>query len=503
MKKVLLFVLGMVLVAAISIGGTLAYLTSTDNDVNVMTLGNVTIEQIEQQRVDDNTNQTTLEEFENNKPLYPAVFEGSSINWAPENEWVVAGDQAWKVVADNANVVDKFVTVKNTGKTDAYVRTLIAYEGDAEYGPNGPWIHIVTNGSNVTPALMINTVGYITVDGVSYTVFEYVYPEILAAGETTIPSLKQVYMNKNADNDVVAYYGETYDILVLSQAVQAAGFSDPKTALDNAFGMPSEKAAEWFAGVWEEAHAIQYTPVANEAELIAVLNEGKNPLLTADITVTNSPALVGAGVTLNGDRKTIYSPSVAINVSGGMILNTDMVGTDFVPARGGIGSVQFAQTTLVENLTVENVTITGFNNAIDLDAAGHTVYIKDSTLENDIHIAYADQIVFENCHFTALNNMFKQSGNIHIYGNMKFINCHFEENVNFYLDMNGSNRYGTLEFENCTYGNNGVENRPFETTVSFFTWWMNSQTYATFNEGNYARTNFTCIVDGTVVWSAN
>ena len=30
--------------------GTLAYLTDTDEDVNVMTLGNVDIEQIEQQR---------------------------------------------------------------------------------------------------------------------------------------------------------------------------------------------------------------------------------------------------------------------------------------------------------------------------------------------------------------------------------------------------------------------------------------------------------------------
>ena len=249
MKKLLLFVLSMVLVAAISIGGTLAYLQSSDSDVNVMTLGNVYIEQIEQQRVDNNANQTTLETFENDKPLYPAVFEGSSIPWAPENEWVVAGDQAWKVVTDNANVVDKFVTVKNTGKTDAYVRTLIAYEGDAEYGPNGEWIHIVTNGNNVTPGISTNTVGYITVDGVSYTVFEYVYPESLAAGETSIPSLKQVYMNNKADNDVVAYYGETYDILVLSQAVQAAGFADPKTALDTAFGKPSEKATEWFGGV--------------------------------------------------------------------------------------------------------------------------------------------------------------------------------------------------------------------------------------------------------------
>ena len=133
LKKVLLMCTAYVLVAALAIGGTLAYLTSTDEDVNVMTMGNVKIEQIEQQRVDDKDNQTKLEKFKNDKPLYPAVFAGSSISWAPEDEWVVAGEQAWKVVEDNTNVVDKFGTVKNTGKSDAFVRTLIAYEGDDEY----------------------------------------------------------------------------------------------------------------------------------------------------------------------------------------------------------------------------------------------------------------------------------------------------------------------------------------------------------------------------------
>ena len=40
----------MVLVAALSIAGTVAYLQDDDSAVNVMTLGNVSIEQIEQER---------------------------------------------------------------------------------------------------------------------------------------------------------------------------------------------------------------------------------------------------------------------------------------------------------------------------------------------------------------------------------------------------------------------------------------------------------------------
>ena len=71
MKKVLLMCTAYVLVAALAIGGTLAYLTSTDEDVNVMTMGNVKIEQIEQQ-YDENGN---LVDFVQDKPLYPYVGE--------------------------------------------------------------------------------------------------------------------------------------------------------------------------------------------------------------------------------------------------------------------------------------------------------------------------------------------------------------------------------------------------------------------------------------------
>ena len=44
LKKVLLMCTAYALVAVLAIGGTLAYLTSEDSDVNVMTMGNVKIE---------------------------------------------------------------------------------------------------------------------------------------------------------------------------------------------------------------------------------------------------------------------------------------------------------------------------------------------------------------------------------------------------------------------------------------------------------------------------
>lgn len=55
MKKVIAWLLVLALTATISIGATLAYLTDTEEDVNVMTLGKVKIEQLEYERVDEET----------------------------------------------------------------------------------------------------------------------------------------------------------------------------------------------------------------------------------------------------------------------------------------------------------------------------------------------------------------------------------------------------------------------------------------------------------------
>ncbi|MBQ8687583.1 MAG: hypothetical protein IJ512_03395, partial [Ruminococcus sp.] len=60
-KKKLLTSVSYLAVASLAVGGTLAFLSDTDDAVNVAALGNVKIEQIEQQRVDDGDNQTVLE----------------------------------------------------------------------------------------------------------------------------------------------------------------------------------------------------------------------------------------------------------------------------------------------------------------------------------------------------------------------------------------------------------------------------------------------------------
>lgn len=257
-KKTLIMVVGLVLSLAVGLGGTLAYLTDTDADVNTMVLGNVKIEQYEYERVLSSDGYGMvgdgykLQEFTQDKPLYPSV--GEVTGW---DETVVPFDQIggegnMQVLDGKENVVDKFVVVKNTGNSAAYVRTLIAYElGTMTYER---WAQVfMTSKHNFWSA---EDVGVIEIDDNKYVLVEYCYDRALEAGKVARCSLAQFYLRPEATNeDVAALDGNEngkYDIIVLSQAVQTAGFDSAEVALNEGFGAPAALAAEWFDGALEE-----------------------------------------------------------------------------------------------------------------------------------------------------------------------------------------------------------------------------------------------------------
>ena len=294
LKNVLLTGLSFVLVAAVAIGGTFAYLTSTDSDVNVMTMGNVSIAQHEYERIqnaDGSYEMVTsakygegykLQEFTQAKPLYPAT--GAITGWGgivPFDQIKGAsGSQA--VLAGLNNVQDKFVLVENTGKSDAYVRTLIALE----YGSNTKDIIAISTGDFWT----WNDIGIVEIDSNNYHLFEAIYKGsnsrhiggVLPAGEYTYNSLGQIYLKNEATNeDCEALDGNdngTYDILVLSQAVQAEGFANAETALDAGFGDITTTNHPWADGVFVPDHF-----VSDIDELKEAFAEGGNIKLTDDI----------------------------------------------------------------------------------------------------------------------------------------------------------------------------------------------------------------------------
>ena len=69
MKKVLIWILVLVLVAVVSVIGTIAYLTAVDEETNVMTVGDARIEIVEYERVntDDKNTNAVVKEFRENK----------------------------------------------------------------------------------------------------------------------------------------------------------------------------------------------------------------------------------------------------------------------------------------------------------------------------------------------------------------------------------------------------------------------------------------------------
>ncbi len=247
LKKVLLMCTAYVLVAALAIGGTIAYLQDSDSDVNVMTLGNVSIRQNEEQRVDPSKNGTLtdadIEDFEQAKPIYPYV--DVNLNGAMRDDYeeiTFPNGQTNKLfIGDNA--IDKLVSVTNTGKTDAYVRTIVALEAPTDK---------IDLSFNSTDWKMDTTASSysIEVDGVKYDLFVCVYKNVLKPGETTPYSLMQIILDGTATNEDAAAYGNTYDVLVLSQAIQTAGFDSAATALDTGFGVVNaDSAAAWFKGM--------------------------------------------------------------------------------------------------------------------------------------------------------------------------------------------------------------------------------------------------------------
>ena len=223
LKNILLSGLSLVLVAALAIGGTFAYLQDDDSDVNVMTLGNVQIAQHEYQRAEgvahnagdpgqgNGVKEGALVPFQQGQALYPAVpANNAATDYSAEaTDLFFWGDYVYSGTAGNglwndsklSNAMDKMVFVENTGKSDAYFRTIIAFEcpegitiGEPAQGAE---IMINTNGSAV---YNWENVGYITVDGVRYLVMEATYQNALKPGNQSHPSLLQVVMTHNAPN---------------------------------------------------------------------------------------------------------------------------------------------------------------------------------------------------------------------------------------------------------------------------------------------------------------
>lgn len=281
LSKILAVVLALALTAGLSVSLTVAYLSDTDEQVNTMTLGNVYIDQLEYERVQDANGDFVmgedgvdfdadyginasykLQEFTQDKPAYPAVYNGDGTgteSWADqqqlwngiESQEGIGAPGSNDIFGDDvANVIDKFVFVENTGANELYFRTLVAVEAPASIDYEN-LIHVNLSSNNryqwtsSQPDGM--TMGVTEINGVNYIIFEAVHTEPLQPGNISRPSFLQAYLDPAATNDDCAAFGDKWEILTISQAVQTAGFDNAQVALDAAFGdVTLDSAADLF-----------------------------------------------------------------------------------------------------------------------------------------------------------------------------------------------------------------------------------------------------------------
>jgi predicted ribosomally synthesized peptide with SipW-like signal peptide len=274
MKKHLITVVACILVCALSIAGTVAYLTSTDSQHNTMTVGNVKIEQLELQRADGVTYNNggeiasgdELVPFVQDQLLFPSTYTNLSdySTKLPNNEQFWWGDYVTADVSGNGSsngpwddnltgAMDKFVFVKNTGTSNCYYRTILAFECpegmDYSQGSDKEFM----NNLNLNSRFDRTANGYMTINGTRYMVLTMTYNQVLEAGKISRPSLLQVVMTHNADMEDMAKIGEKYDVLALSQAAQTDGFTDANHALNTAFGELTEaNLVQWLTPVAQQ-----------------------------------------------------------------------------------------------------------------------------------------------------------------------------------------------------------------------------------------------------------
>ena len=241
-KKILVLAVSVCLVAILAIGGTLAYFTDTDAKTNTFTVGNVEIE--------------LIENFGDNNPATPEKL-------LPATGSAQAGTLK--------NGITKEVSVKNKGTEDAFVRVHIAIpsvldNGNPEFDAGKNALHFNYAASSIGEGKWdwSNTAGSpyegnwnyyeTTIDNIKYNVYVVTYGTALKSGEETPEkAMHQVYLDSNTSQAAIQSYiatlGQNWQIKVLAEGAQAAGFDDAYTALNTAFGVPGTYTVDWSGAV--------------------------------------------------------------------------------------------------------------------------------------------------------------------------------------------------------------------------------------------------------------
>lgn len=209
-RKILVSLAALALVAAISIGGTLAYLTSTAKVENTFTVGNVSISLTEAQ-VDEN---------------------GDKVKDTNGDDVRRESGNAYHLLPGHTYVKDPTVTVK-AGSEPSYVKMTVTFskanELDAIFAPNGANLTSIFNGYDGANWIDKGN----TKDATANTrTYEFWYKETVSApnGDVALDALfDSITVPSSITKEQLATI-QGMTITVNAYAIQADGFSNADAA---------------------------------------------------------------------------------------------------------------------------------------------------------------------------------------------------------------------------------------------------------------------------------
>ncbi len=417
-KKKVLAAASYVMVAALAVGGTMAYWTANDEELNVMNVGKgVDIELVEQQRTGIDGD---LVDFQNGKEMVPldSSAQGTKDKWGlPAAE----------------NYVDKIVSVENNGTTDAYVKVYVAVPYNLSGGDVASDAVVHVNWANrfdETGNGQWNTGGVydsgwdevwgtpagstMTIDGQDYYVECFTMKTVLEAGDKSIPVISGAYLDAgvdyDADTDTYTMDGKAIDydfsqgvlIPVYVQAVQAEGFA---TA--------------------EEAFAAVQLPA--------------NPWENSNVVVDDADAKK------EGSKYAGYVPTGGETIDGMVVADS----TDTLNLRA-----LYNATALDSGLTITNSYFRGqyAMNVTANEAADAVLTVSDTVLYGWTSFSGFDSATFTNCTFGegTVDSTGSAYNYVRSYDETTFTNCEFKGSTLSVQNEKGE-VVGDITLVNCTY----------------------------------------------------
>lgn len=248
MKKTIAIVMLVVLVAAVSVLGTLAYLTDTKTAKNTFTVGNVKIELLESSLHRENAGvangQTSTSELWSDVKMEGT---GNTSKYKAGDTFytdaqIEANAQEYKCVNVKLNPgqsYHKMPYVKNTGANDAYIRIRVMFPADLDTAILNSSMYTSTALNNKEFTLAYDDSGTVEREGIKYNVYTFTRIDPLASGELTYWNVwGTVHMDADVTNAELAnFFGEgkpyangIFPVLVEADAIQADGFANATEA---------------------------------------------------------------------------------------------------------------------------------------------------------------------------------------------------------------------------------------------------------------------------------